>query len=279
MQEKINEHNIVFIADENQCFYSLVNIRLVMDGYKSSKPINFYLILNKISSKDITKIHLISKELNIHSNLNLVILDEVNLLTSNLKHVTNTANAKLFLHDTLNNLDRILYLDNDTVVTGCISEAFNHLEKYKNYARRWNPKSLWPRRLRWRKLIEDDYFNSGVMLLSLEQLRQNWNYVDDLELLESLKFVDQDLLNIMLNFQKMDWKLNICRNKWPKDKQQDLPTLKIFHFLSEDKQWSNKKPSFYTKGRLSKKEKKSMEKPKALWEMTYNKIKDIINCD
>ncbi len=117
------------------------------------------------------------------------------------------------------NLDRILYLDCDTLVIGNL-EALWNVDLGNNYVGVvediWNGKQ-YSRRL---KMKSADYFNSGVILIACERWRQD-------HLFERMKafclnnprkivFCDQDTLNAVIDERKviLDPKFNLIDGWW-----------------------------------------------------------------
>lgn len=116
-------------------------------------------------------------------------------------HITQATYYRLFLTEILPaDIEKLLYLDGDIVVTGSLSELWNtHLddcavggvadmsEAIQEYSRLGYPSDC-------------GYFNAGVLLINLRYWREN-EVVDTfrkimIETPERIKFHDQDVLNI-----------------------------------------------------------------------------------
>lgn len=116
-------------------------------------------------------------------------------------HITQAAYYRLFLTDILPaDIEKVLYLDGDIIVTGSLSELWNTemddcavggvtdmSEAIQEYSRLGYPSDF-------------GYFNSGVLLINLKYWREN-KVVDTFQKImvetpERIKFHDQDVLNI-----------------------------------------------------------------------------------
>lgn len=110
---------------------------------------------------------------------------------------------RLFSQQIFPHLDKILYLDSDTVVQTDLCKLYNtdisqyacagvhdvapeHIEK--------NPSGKKLREFKKKYLKHDIYINSGVLLLNLEYLRNNMDELLSVDI--TLGYPDQDLLNV-----------------------------------------------------------------------------------
>ena len=152
-------------------------------------------------------------------------------------HPTNICYAKLFIHDLLPDLDKVLYLDTDLICLESLDELYNTsfdnklivgceshdygLQQAKDLG---NPK----------------YFNSGVMLLDLkafrernisEYIKQNFKKLIG----KTLWVYDETIINGLLfdeiKFIPQEW--NYCVNR--EYKNRNIKNPKILHFIGNDK--------------------------------------------
>lgn len=131
------------------------------------------------------------------------------------------------------NVKRFLYLDCDIIVLNDLKELFAQSIQpfplgavYDNYVVKRPELGI---------DIEENYFNSGVMLIDKEV----WNqqkiseqaiaYLDKYP--ERIKFVDQDALNAVLinNWKKLDWKFNVLYSRLPLE----AGKKELIHFLND----------------------------------------------
>lgn len=273
--------NITFITDSNQYKYVVTNAVLILDQ-TNDKELFINIILNNLSNHELDKIKSVILKNKIEKRIFLHIYnDELpRNFKSRIKHISLSTYVRIFLPDILTNVDRTLYLDNDTVVIGDVCDAFNFFDPTKAYGRPWNQNSSWVKKMRNKNLLgESLYVNAGVMHLPLSEMRKNNFIFKALEFYKKngnfIKFADQDILNSVFDkIYALPWFLNIARDNWPKnhDEYSKNTKLKIYHFLSVDKQWSTDKKLFEIRGRLSTKEREQMLPAKEKWLKTHNSI-------
>ena len=155
-------------------------------------------------------------------------------------------------------VERVMYLDADTVVEGSLREAFETEMDERAVAAVRDAASPWaagPLGSPWQDLgLEPSsaYFNSGVMVIDLDRWRAERVGEQALELLRGLRprWGDQDSLNAVLeghwkelprrwNLQTPDAEGNgIAWALWRGDVEDALRTPAVIHFTGRDKPWS-----------------------------------------
>lgn len=274
--------NVTFISDKNQMLYSITNAHMIFSQFTSDKSkLKINLILSDIDACDQRNIVEIINKLGIDKSVNLIFIKSSDFfkMNSKIKHITNTTNIRLFLSSILKDTNRTIYLDNDTVVSGSIDQAYRFFEKEKNYGRRWDELSPWVSYANSKKWVKNhSYFNAGVLHLNLDMIRKNNLEKKFIKFYRKnrflIKYADQDILNSCLDIQDMPWFFNIARDSWPKTYEwlEDKIDLKIYHFLSNNKQWDNDVKSKKKTGDLSDNEIKNMEPYKKIWNNFYLNI-------
>ena len=155
---------------------------------------------------------------------------------------------RLFAPYVLNNIDKILYLDGDTIVNGNIRELF-FLENFSNYFVAAIPNDVQEsHKLRLGLGEECTYINSGVMLMNLEKIRNVFS-IEDIEMLltklrKRLVFPDQDFINIVFkdNIKLLDVKYNYMISLSERtDSYPKLKDFKICHYVLA-KPWNEEFP-------------------------------------
>ena len=169
---------------------------------------------------------------------------------------------RLFLVDALlENLERIIYLDSDMIITGSLRKLYN-IELGKNVIAAYaNPKpdeKISERRADiFRELYADrayGYFNAGFLLCDLKKMRGRYNfkyYMDALGKLEYKVYTpDQDILNVVhydevllideiYNFEVCSW--------YEKDYEEKKDAIKVLHYILE-KPWQANHTPFFAEG-------------------------------
>lgn len=171
---------------------------------------------------------------------------------------------RLKIPSLLENHSKAIYLDSDTILTADISELFNldisnYLLAAYDESRNDPPITAYFQSKKLNLPTEIGYFNTGVLLLNLAEMRKKEVAQKCLDLLKSdlhpsLSFPDQDVLNIVVNGNYLrlpkTWNTQqIFGTKppfWKKffpfvHRYKDLP--KIIHFSGPMKPWKSKKES------------------------------------
>lgn len=185
---------------------------------------------------------------------------ELKLMYTNF-HFSKEMFYRILIPDVFPQFDKAIYLDSDIAVLGDISEFYNiDLEgnilggindvmhsRSKNYV----TKEI--------ELDPNRYINSGVLLIDCKLYREEnikQKIFDELKVRDSLRYPDQDLINIVCNGRikflprkwnyiwhyhlvKTDHYLNLSTDEM-KQYLDDANDIKILHFTSSVKPWNNK---------------------------------------
>ena len=155
-------------------------------------------------------------------------------------------------------IERILWLDADIVVLKDISEFYHQDFEDKYYIVCADSKNGKPwveeRKTELRLTSDYKYFNSGVMLMDLKELRDNTSadYIvtQSQQLKDKLVYPDQDILNYLYqnNVKYVDWKVYnyqlVCLDKIPKE---DVKDIMILHYTGPNKPWDPYKITSHSK--------------------------------
>jgi len=163
---------------------------------------------------------------------------------SNLKvsgHISKAAYYRLIMADLLpDNIDKILYLDSDLVVTSSLEELYNiDINNYFLAAAGFGATL---------EVSDKKTFNSGVMLINLEKWRNENISTKVIEFAitnkEKLAFWDQTALNRVIkgNYLKIDGKWNFQVDLSPRkihkpEDNVDIENAKIVHYVGASKPW------------------------------------------
>ena len=209
--------DVIYIAlgtDDKYCKYAGCCIASILLSAEKEDRFCFYVVDNGISAKNKSRLAKLQK-LRPHE---LVFLKPDMVKLQDLPqcaYLGLSTYQRLLLPELLPEADRLLYLDCDMIVTKSLSELWNAdlhgkaagvVEDYgEHYNRRADALGI------------DFYFNAGMLLLDLKQIRErelfrevmNWT----LENPEKVKFGDQDGLNVILRNDYMElpalWNIQI----------------------------------------------------------------------
>ncbi|RAP46914.1 MAG: hypothetical protein BZ136_06965 [Methanosphaera sp. rholeuAM74] len=163
--------NVVFSSDDNYAIQLMVSLNSLMYN-NSDENIDVYILSNNISSENKDNIIKIVEKYDKKSvkfvEVN-TILDYLNGYVDNsMSDITVSTYSRLFLATLLPHLDKVLYLDCDSIITESVSQLWH--EDIDNYMCA-GVLDLMPEV--YKKAIgldeDDDYINAGVMLINLKK--------------------------------------------------------------------------------------------------------------
>lgn len=207
--------NIVFTISDinNYARYLSVVLVSILENNKD-KNLNFFVIYDEFNKSNLEKIKKIAKKYN---NCKIEFIKIDNLVFKGCKmlktmHHKPIIFAKLFIPKILDKIDKVLFLDCDIICTGSLSKLYSkNLDNFKIAAVsdifRINSNKI-------KILGTKKYFNAGVMLLNLKELRKSDEFMKAFRLCQDqnnkFEFIEQDALNIVFdnNYLELDLKYN-----------------------------------------------------------------------
>lgn len=173
---KNNEVNVVFTTDVNYKDYLLVTLNSAVKNKKPQSVYNIYILsveMNEKQTQDFKKfnsdkVHIFIKPLKLES-----IKDVGNFKVQ--YHVTRADLFKFFMPDIFPELDKILYIDVDTIIQKDLLEIYNvNLgNKYIGVVYKCSPKYIW-KKILWHWYPKKKYsYNCGVILYNLKKWRKD----------------------------------------------------------------------------------------------------------
>lgn len=208
--EKIN---VVYITDERYAMPTCISVYSLTVNKACNDALNIYIICDEVSDKAKKRFLALSSD---RAYIDLIDVTEERykalaltcLYASNI-HVTATALFKLNLPDILQNEDKVVYVDGDTLIQKSLYNLYN-CELNSNYVASVNDMmdkkdsgfSTYAAQVGLRR---ESYFNSGVMLLNLEKMREDGITRKLLEYRENgiNYYMDQDAFNIVLGEKRV----------------------------------------------------------------------------
>lgn len=197
-----NRHvvNLAYMVDGKYLPYMLVSLSSAIKNKHQQTIYNVYVIAKDIEEKQQKRLLQMAQK-NVHIHLYSAV--EHGLDTKHLGRFAafDIALQKLFIADYLKEINKVLYLDADTLVQQDLSALYkttlghNYAAATKDGLMYQHPEHITEIGLDWRNF----YFNSGVMLLNLKQIRADsiknraiiyFNTHQEV-------FGDQDVLNVV----------------------------------------------------------------------------------
>lgn len=236
-----NEIPIVFSCNDDFVPYLSVTIQSIMDN--SNIEMNYDVI---VLHKDISESNqlLLKKMTRSKSNFSIRFCNTYYLVDNKKffvdKHLSEETYYRLFIMDLLPRYKKVLYLDCDIVVNEDVAELFlTDIDDYLLGAVRdidyaGNYKANEERRQYTKDIIKldnaYDYFQAGVLIMNLENIRKEFtvNYLIEVALSYKWKHHDQDVLNHLcegkVRFLDMSW--NVIMN-WKSNFSSRMDILKL----------------------------------------------------
>lgn len=156
-----------------------------------------------------------------------------------IEHITMETYFRYMIAEVLPNIDRVLYLDGDTIVNGDISELFD--TDLTNYYCA-GVSDIYIESVGYKKTLGLDglYINAGVIFFNLDEMRKT-NIAEKLFKLtaeNNFKYQDQDAINIAFNgkMKELDCVYNFTRAH-QKAFPEKIPSAKIVHYVGPNKPW------------------------------------------
>lgn len=245
--EKIS---IALCTDENLVKH--IGTLLYSVDENTSSFVDTYIIYDNLSEKSLKKLTSLNDILSTVTVHMIKVLDKQQEKLSKISLENTglpvTSCYRFILPDLLPSLDRIIYLDVDTLVLSDLTELWRtDLEgKFIGVAKdelinlNGGLKIVYERKA---------YFNSGMLLMDLNLFRKYdicSNLIDfAIDIAEYCEYGDQDILNyyFMDGYKLLDTKWN-CGRKFLEDREKEVG---IVHFYGLEKPWNNIVYSFYVR--------------------------------
>jgi len=201
MEERVH---IAASCDDNYAQHVGVMFQSLLENTASPLKIKCHLISNGISQKNQLLLNQIVQKFG--STLHIIAADNSKYADLPTSRYGQAAYQRISLADYLPpSIKKVIYLDSDIIVLGDIERLWNMPLKGQALGAIEN---LSPKACKHLALPRQEYFNSGVMLIDLNEWRKGNIYQQAVELVnkhqEKLRYFDQCTLNM------------IFRNRWEK---------------------------------------------------------------
>ena len=246
MNNNQNEIPVFYAVDDRYIPFLGVSLTSLINNTSKNNNYLIKILCTNVSKENMDKIKLYEKEnisiefVDINNELNNI---ENKLYTRN--YFSNTTYFRLFIPELYKQYDRAIYIDSDTVILTDIANLFNMsiednllaavpdgavqtIEVFQEYVEKVVGMADY-----------NCYFNAGVLLMNLKELR-NYNFQEKfLYLLEKIKFEvaqDQDYLNRLCK-----GRVKIIDDSWNKmpitANYKETKDIKIVHYNLGFKPW------------------------------------------
>lgn len=235
----MNALNICYSTNEDFARHMAVSITSLLENNVHSKIV-VHILYSDLS--EATKARLSAFE-NRYKNTKIIFhkIDDSRFEKFGLtiEHITKETYFRYMIADVLPDIDRVLYLDGDTIVNGDISELFD--TDLTNYYCA-GVSDIYIESVGYKKTLGLDglYINAGVIFFNLDEMRKT-NIAEKLFKLtaeNNFKYQDQDAINIAFNgkMRELDCVYNFKRAH-QKAFPEKIPSAKIVHYVGPNKPW------------------------------------------
>lgn len=211
---KDNTINILICLDDldwNYARHCAVTMLSILETNKNNK-IKFFILSSCLPEDSIKELKRIAHEYN--QEIEFIIRDNIvpddikSLLIYHNKNLTRWTRYRLFFNLYIKDINRILYLDCDTIVAKDLSEFYNMDMEWKTIVGYYDPPVF---RYKKKNLNTNSYINAWVLLIDVEKYNNHpitigainevnkayWQY---------LNLADQDYLNILFSDEILIYK-------------------------------------------------------------------------
>lgn len=205
------------------------------------KDFIFHILIMKLSKQNMQRLELLAKELSI--TLILYEIDTTYILDKfpSSSIFTTAMYFRYILPLLLNNVDKVIYIDGDTLCINNADELFNI--DITDYIIAAVPDSQWANDNRNKdlKLINHTYFLSGMLIINVNEYKKFHTFNKLIQFLSSnpnnLIFPDQDTLNVILTqkVKYIDFRFNYAKVENITNK--NINDIIILHFATIPKPW------------------------------------------
>ena len=192
--------NLVYMCNSKYLPYVMTSLESAIDTKEENTSYNVYIIAKDFTSKDVENVKKMEQK---GVKINIVQAKDKNLNYENLGRFASYSISlqKIFIADYLKNIDKVLYIDADTLIQGDLSKLYKtnikdyYVAAVKDGLMYQFPEHIEEIGLTWRKF----YFNSGIMLLNLKKIRKDNKISDAIQYFNNNNevFGDQDVLNVV----------------------------------------------------------------------------------
>ncbi len=248
--------NIAFAVDDNYVQHCSAAITSILLNSDNSSLFRFYILSGKLSEKSKKEIISLKKIRDFSIFFYEMNKYDFSHFSLNRKYISETTYYRLLLLDILpEEIDKIIYLDCDIIAETDIKNLWN-IDISEYLAGVVEDEGSLTQLTRMSLPIENNYFNAGVLVLNIKQLRKFdlknkcFNYYEKYKDIITLQ--DQDILNGVLNgkckFLQLSWNANgrlYTDNKLEHaySKEEELFAASnpyIIHFTDIQKPWKYK---------------------------------------
>lgn len=278
----INEVNIVLITDSHYIIPTLVSMYSAVTNKCSNSIYNYYILTENTTNSDNQKLLKIKNISPKTININIIPQKEPDIPFENMQRFLQykVGMHKIFLPDILNDLDKVIYMDGDTVVLKDLQELYNiNIDNIYAAVVKDGIYYRFPKEMKEMGLDKRGfYFNSGVMLYNLKQQRKDNIITKAISYINENNdfYGDQDVLNVIFEdkLKLMSYKNNCISTFFEADNLSFLSSFFDEKLPLDSFYIYEKSTIIHYAGNKPWQKKYKPEYLKELWFRYYDKVKE-----
>lgn len=242
----MKELNICLTPDNKYVKPCIATMQSICIQNCDSAKVKFHILEGGLTDSNIEQMR---KIIGYHKNANIrfIRVDDKQFSEFYTSNWGTAATYRFKIGQLLTDLDRVLYIDSDTIIKGSLEELY--FTDLKNNVMAMVPDIWSDKQLKRFPNKKQPYFNTGVCLINLKKWRDE---KIDIQLIEYHRahlsecfFPDQDPINAVLDSRiyELDYKYNFCwhwdRNDYfLKNGEQSINDAVIVHYIFNKPWWS-----------------------------------------
>ena len=193
--------NVVYICDEKYVFNTIISLRSLYKNRNNKYYYNVHVITKDLKKQSIQLLQSITDNEMFNVSICSGVIESEEVFGEHL-YVSKAALLKFKIPRILGHLDRAIYVDGDIIFRKGF-ETISHINIDQVYAAVVKDMPMYTDTMsHMQELKLDDYFNSGVMYMNLQQMRNDnieQKLIDYKLKEEKHLYMDQDALNVIMN--------------------------------------------------------------------------------
>lgn len=251
--EKKEQINICLACDDSYVLYCTTAIKSIIDNASKNSFLNFYLLNKSLTEKNKGIIEKIANTKNSKITFRQVkASDFADCPIPENSHFSIETYFRLKIPSLFPNIDKMLYIDCDTITLGDITELWN-FDISDSLAAACQDKN----NVDYLKEFVGNhpYFNAGILLINSKKWREHNIEAKCFEFVKNytnkILWVDQDVLNVILahniKFFDADWNLQYNPTYDVVSYIYKDSEIKLIHYITKNKPWNTSVPAKYSK--------------------------------
>lgn len=243
--------NVYFSADKHYFLQCITAITSMFENHKTEETLFVHILTCDLGEKENKIAQNLAKKYNAEIEFIYINQDDFKIYTQNQNMQYLSVNTFFRFHIISlvpRECKKVIYLDCDLIVTGEISELYN--QDIENYFAGVIEDKMAYKQIDILGLKNEKYFNAGVLLLNLEEIRKT-GFAEDVigyfnKNMGLLKYYDQDILNAIWDsrvkflderFNAQSYSFLRMKKKYKKAGVKRIKNPVIIHFTGEIKPW------------------------------------------